>query len=105
MSPAVVRGHQDMLIVAGHLLVDTADRDRYVADCATVVALARGAAGCLDFTITADPLDPQRVNVYERWEGEDELLAFRGSGTDDGTAARILTADVHRYTISAVGEP
>lgn len=27
----------------------------------------------------ADPEDPERINVYERWESEEQLLAFRGS--------------------------
>ena len=64
--------------------------------------MARSAPGCLDFSITADTLDPQRVNVFERWATEEELLAFRGSGPDSGTAARILDADVRRYVIASV---
>jgi quinol monooxygenase YgiN len=92
-----------MLIVSGHLIVDPADRDGYVADCRTVVGLARTSPGCLDFAITADSLDAERINVYERWESEEELLAFRGSGPDAGTAARILDASVLRYAISGSG--
>ncbi|ANY06320.1 putative quinol monooxygenase [Pseudonocardia sp. HH130630-07] len=94
-----------MLFIAGHLIVEAADRDTYVAACASVVELARGSSGCLDFAITADTLDPRRVNVVERWASEAELLAFRGSGPDAETAARILDADVARYTISEVGPP
>lgn len=94
-----------MLIIAGHLLVDPAERDAYVADCARVVELARSSAGCLDFALTADTLDPARIAVYERWESEADLLAFRGSGPDDATAARILGAEVSRYVISSVEAP
>jgi quinol monooxygenase YgiN len=94
-----------MLIIAGHLLVDPADRDAYVADCDKVVEAARRAPGCLDFALTADTLDPGRIDVYERWESDDELLAFRGSGPDDETSGRILEADVHKYRISAVEAP
>lgn len=90
-----------MLIIAGHLTVDPADRDAYVADCAAAVALARRAQGCLDYALTADTLDPSRVNVYERWKDDDSLTAFRGSGPDDTTAARILTAEVREYRVSA----
>ena len=43
------------------------------------------------------------MNVFERWASEEELLAFRGSGPDGDTAARILGADVRRYAISSVG--
>lgn len=91
-----------MLIISGHLTVDPADRDAYVADCATVVAAARVAPGCLDFAITADTLDPARVNVYERWESDSALAAFRGSGPDDATAARIIGADVRTHRVTAV---
>jgi quinol monooxygenase YgiN len=94
-----------MLIIAGHLEVAPAQRDAYVSDCAPVVVAARAAPGCLAFAITADPVDPQRVCVFERWETEADLLAFRGSGPSDGQQAAILGADVRRYTISAVGDP
>jgi quinol monooxygenase YgiN len=91
-----------MLIVAGHLVVDTADRDGLVAESADAVAQARVAPGCLDFAVSADPLDPRRVNVFERWESEEALLAFRGAGTSGEMAARILDADVRRYVIASV---
>jgi quinol monooxygenase YgiN len=94
-----------MLIIAGHLVVDPADRDSYVADCVKVVEAARASAGCLDFALTADTTDPARINVYERWETDEELMAFRGSGPDDETSARILDADVKKYRISAVEAP
>lgn len=92
-----------MLIISGHLTVAPADRDDYVADCRIVVGLARKSPGCLDFAITGDSLDAGRVTVYERWETEEELEAFRGSGPDSGTADRILDASVVRYLISGSG--
>jgi quinol monooxygenase YgiN len=94
-----------MLIVAGEVHVDAADRDRYVEACHAVVRAARAAPGCLDFALTADPVDPTRVNVYERWETEAELLDFRGEGTPPADAPDIKDADVKRYTISDVGPP
>ena len=94
-----------MLIIAGYLITDADDRDAMVADGAQAVSMARSAAGCLDFSITADTLDPRRVNIFERWETEKELLAFRGAGPDAGTAARILDADVKRYVIASVEAP
>jgi quinol monooxygenase YgiN len=68
-----------MLIIAGHLVVSPTERDDYVRECAATVMAARQAAGCLDFSITADSVDPARIRIYERWEGEEQLLAFRGS--------------------------
>lgn len=94
-----------MLIIAGHLTVASADRDRYVADCRGVVQQARHAPGCLDFALTVDTLDSSRVNVYERWEDEASLDAFRGTGPDQETSAQIQEADVRRFTISSEGSP
>jgi quinol monooxygenase YgiN len=105
MSSGAHTGRTSMLIIAGYLVVDAEDRDAFVAEGVQAVAMARSAPGCLDFSITADTLDPRRVNIFERWETEEELLAFRGAGPDAGTAARILDADVQRYVIASVGAP
>ncbi len=94
-----------MIIVAGWLQVDRVDRDRYVADCIAVVQQARTAPGCLDFTITADPVEQDRVNVYERWESDAQLERFRGSGPDAEQTAQIRDAQVRKYRISATEDP
>lgn len=73
-----------------------------VADCVAVVRQARAAPGCLDFCITTDLLEADRVNVYERWESDADVEQFRGSGQDAGQTAQIHAADVCRYRISAV---
>jgi quinol monooxygenase YgiN len=93
-----------VLIIAGRLIVARADRDAYVAECVPVVEAARAAPGCLDYSITADTVDSARIVVYERWESEQELLAFRGAGASDDQQAAILDADVKRYQISSVGD-
>ena len=72
---------------------------------AAVVQQARTAPGCLDFAITADPVEPDRVNVYERWESDAHLERFRGSGPDTGQTAQIRDALVRKYRISATEDP
>ena len=57
-----------MLIIAGSLQVEPDARDSYLAGCAQVIAQARATPGCLDFLLAADPLEPGRIHVYERWE-------------------------------------
>lgn len=94
-----------MIIVAGWLQVDRVDRDRYVADCIAVVQQARTAPGCLDFAITADPVEMDRVNVYERWESDAHLERFRGSGPDAEQTAQLRDAQVRRYRIAATEDP
>jgi quinol monooxygenase YgiN len=88
-----------MLIVAGHLIVDPIDRDSYVADSAEAVVAARSAAGCLDFAVSPDAVDPRRVNVFERWRSRESLNAFRGDGPADDIASRILDVCVEEYEV------
>ena len=65
-----------MVIVAGHVIVGGEERDDYLAGCAQVVEQARSAPGCLDFAISADLLDPTRINVFERWDSENAVESF-----------------------------
>jgi quinol monooxygenase YgiN len=94
-----------MLIIAGTLFVDPLDRPAFLAANADVVSQAREAPGCLDFVQAADPLDPSRINIFERWDSENHLLAFRGAGQPKSDSPPIRSADVKRYVISAVEEP
>lgn len=89
-----------MIIVAGHIVVEPAERARYLAGCAGVVAQARSTPGCLDFAITADTLDPGRIHVFERWESRFAVEEFRGSGPDADQAAVIVSASVAEYDVS-----
>jgi quinol monooxygenase YgiN len=94
-----------VLIIAGSLFVDPADRAAFLAANGDVVGRARKATGCLDFVQAADPLDLSRINVFERWDSEHDLLAFRGAGQPASESPPIQSANVMRYIISAVEEP
>ena len=91
-----------MVIVAGHLIVDPQQRQSYLADCASVVEQARRAPGCLDFSITADLLDPGRIAIFERWESQAAVETFRGSGPTDEQGAAMLGASVAEYDVADV---
>ncbi len=94
-----------MLIVAGSLILDPADRERFLAANADAVVQARRAPGCLDFVQAADPIEADRINIFECWDSEEHLLAFRGAGQPDADSPPILSATVKRYIISAVEAP
>ena len=97
-----------MIIVAGWLRVAADEREAYLAAVSHIAPQAREAPGCLDFVQTADPVDPERIVIYERWESDEDLLAYRSSGSDDDAGAGtpdILGADVAKYRISAVEAP
>ncbi len=90
-----------MVIVAGHVIVRREERDDYLAGCAPVVEQARSVPGCLDFAISADLLDTTRVNVFERWESQEAVEAFRGSGPSEEQLAAFASASVCEYDVSA----
>ncbi|WP_123028948.1 putative quinol monooxygenase [Mycolicibacterium stellerae] len=89
-----------MVIVSGHLIVAEGVRDEYLAGCADVVEQARRAPGCLDFAISADLLDPGRINVFERWDSQAAVEEFRGGGTGDDQGAMITSASVSEYDVT-----
>ena len=91
-----------MIIVAGHITVEPQQREAYLAGCGSVVEQARRAAGCLDFAITADLIDPGRVNVFERWESQAAVEAFRSGGPSEEQGAAMLSASVAEYDIADV---
>ena len=57
-----------MIIVSGALYLDESERDAYLDGCREVIEAARAAEGCIDFHLSADPIESDRINVYERWE-------------------------------------
>ncbi|MDT5173613.1 MAG: hypothetical protein QOG37_864 [Mycobacterium sp.] len=89
-----------MVIVAGHITVQPEERDHYLAGCDSVVGQARNAPGCLDFAIGADLIDPARINIFERWESQAAVEAFRGAGPSDEQGAAMVSASVAEYDVA-----
>jgi len=90
-----------MIIVSGKLIVDPEERDLYLTGCREVVEQARAAPGCVDFHLSADPLEPGRINVFEMWETVAHVEAFRGSGPSGEQTAAIRDAAVFQHEIAA----
>ena len=89
-----------MIIVAGFLKVDPAERENFLIECVEVARAARAAEGCLDFHLSADPIDLDRVNIFEQWDSVDAVEAFRGSGPGKGQQAVIVDARVLQYEVA-----
>ena len=66
-----------MIIIAGYTLTEADKRDTAVAAFARMVARARKADGCIDVSISADSVDPERINVFELWRDQQSLDAWR----------------------------
>jgi quinol monooxygenase YgiN len=89
-----------MIIVAGHITVDPEQRKVLLADSVSVVEKARQADGCLDFAMTADLLDRGRVNLFERWESQAAVKAFRRRAPRNKHRAAMLSASVAEYDVA-----
>lgn len=85
------------MIVAGHLKVEPQERQGYLRGCVAVIEQARRASGCLDFAVSADLIDPRRINIFERWASRADAEAFRGSGPSDDQQAAVLSATMVEY--------
>jgi quinol monooxygenase YgiN len=91
-----------MVIVAGHITVTPDQREPCLVASVSVVEEARRAGGCLDFAITADLLDPGRVNLLERWESQAAVNAFRRSAPRRKQGAAMRSASVATYDVADV---
>ena len=89
-----------MIIVCGYLIVDADQRTAYLRGCEAVVELARAATGNLDFALSPDLVDAERINVLERWESRDALMAFRSDGPSAEQQEQIRFTDVNEYVMS-----
>lgn len=92
-----------MIIVSGRLYLRPGTMEAFLASSMEAVALARRTPECRDFVVAADLLEPDRVNVYEEWESEEALLAFRGDGPDSEMQSSILRASVSRHVVESTG--
>jgi len=66
-----------MIIIAGYTRIDAEKRDATVKAFSGMVERARAYEGCLDFSVSADSVDPERLNLFERWRDRATLDAWR----------------------------
>ena len=62
-----------MVIVVGTFEVDPDQREQFLANRHGRMRESRAEPGCLEYTFSADPLDPGRVLLFERWASQEDL--------------------------------
>ncbi|HUQ58357.1 putative quinol monooxygenase [Lentzea sp.] len=87
-----------MPIVAGTAYVDPDHRDTLLAGLAPSLRRVRTTPGCLDYVVAADPIEPDRVNIYERWESQAHLDAHL-AGVAQAPMPHVRSVQVVRYEI------
>lgn len=92
-----------MMMISGRIYVRAGTREQFLSSSTKAILQARKSPGWGDFVVAADPIEPDRVNVYEEWDSEEQLMAFRSSGPDDSLSSVVEQADVFRHQISSSG--
>jgi quinol monooxygenase YgiN len=85
-----------MIIIAGYTLTEANKRDQAVAAHTEMVARARAHQGCLDLAISADAVDPERINIFEQWEDQATLDAWRKVANPPKVARRETFVKLYR---------
>ncbi|MCZ7415002.1 MULTISPECIES: putative quinol monooxygenase [unclassified Streptomyces] len=93
------------VIIAGWLDVAPQERDRLVEAHRELVVAGRGQPGCLDLAISADPTAPGRVRLFEHWESQETLDAWRAVAPQPSVPVEIGHAEVFKHEVARSGPP
>lgn len=89
-----------MLIIAGKMYVAPEDREELLAGFDKIIRSARAKPECLDFVVSADPIEEGRVNLFERWESEEALKAHQATTAPPAPEIEMLDVDVRVYQVT-----
>jgi quinol monooxygenase YgiN len=84
-----------VVIVAGAFVTDPDRREEFLAGRLEGMRASRAEPGCLEYTLSADPIDPSRIVLFERWASQEALdthLAAARTRRPSGSSG--VTADV-----------
>lgn len=91
------------VIVQGVFVVDPGERDRFIDASAEGMRASRAEEGCLEYVFAADPLDPARVVLSERWESMELLQKhLKGSESRQGEdRPKPQSAEIVMYEVAS----
>ncbi|MEM7322214.1 MAG: putative quinol monooxygenase [Actinomycetota bacterium] len=64
-----------MIIVAGHIRLDPANREAAIAAASEMMAETAKEAGCVTYVFSASFDEPGLFHLFEEWESQDHLDA------------------------------
>jgi quinol monooxygenase YgiN len=93
-----------VVIVAGSFEIKPEEREEFLAGRHDSMRESRNEPGCLEYTMSADPIDPGRVVLFERWAdqaGLDAHLAAMGNAPPpSGPAVAPISATITIYDVA-----
>ena len=95
-----------MVIVGGTFELDPELRDTFIESRGDMMRTSRAEAGCIEYTFCADPLDPSRVVLFEKWADQASLdahiAAQRAAPRPTEPGIRPISSSIMLYDV--VGE-
>lgn len=88
------------IIVAGKLKLKPGYRDEFIEKSLEAISQARELDACEDFSVSPDPIDANRVNIFEKWSARGPLDEFRNSGQDNDSFSLVESFDINEYEIN-----
>ncbi|MDP2286347.1 MAG: antibiotic biosynthesis monooxygenase [Pseudohongiella sp.] len=88
------------IIIAGKLTIKSGSRDEFVKKSLEAILLARKNDACEDFSVSPDPIDINRINIFEKWKSRSSLDEFRNSGPESDIFSLVEAFDVSEYEVN-----
>jgi quinol monooxygenase YgiN len=82
-----------VIIVGGNFTIEGGRRDEFIAERLEAMKVSRAEAGCLEYAFCADPIEADRVILFERWETQDALDAHLQRIRSEPPAERKVAAE------------
>jgi quinol monooxygenase YgiN len=93
-----------MVIVAGEFQIKPEERDEFLAGRLDSMRASRAEPGNLEYTMSADPIDPGRIVLFERWADQASLdthiAALANAPRPTGPAVAPTSATITVYDIA-----
>jgi len=93
-----------LVIVGGWFEVDPSERDAFIEQRIDAMRTSRADHGCIEYVIAADPVDPGRAVLYERWESPADLDAhgarMRQEPRSEGPAVTPTAMSIRVYDVT-----
>ena len=90
-----------MIIVCGKLQAHPGRRQELLDLSHLAIVAARNTPGCMDFAVSPDLVDADRVNIIERWATAESLRAFREDGPGEDISGLVRQFDIQEYEVGA----
>jgi quinol monooxygenase YgiN len=93
-----------MVIISGVFEVEPSQREAFLTARTESMRRSRAEPGCLEYVFSADPLEPGRVVLFERWESSEALDAHLAGMRDwprpDGPQVATTSSRLMRYDVT-----